>query len=89
MSDIGLNAGDSFDFVATLLNVEEAFRSNELHGHAGSVAGHIGFGPFTFDNYNTFSSVPEPRLAIPFTLGICALFVAGMRRWKSRQGNAV
>lgn len=89
MSDIGLNLGDSFDFVATLLNVEEAFRSNELHGHAGSVAGHIGFGPFTFDNYNTFSSVPEPTLAVPISLGSCLLFVLATRRWRSRSEDLV
>ena len=70
LSDIGLNPGDSFNFVVSLSQVATGFRSNELHGHSGAVVGHIGAGPFTFDNFNTFSTVPEPEYLWPVSAAL-------------------
>ena len=81
LSDIGLSPGDSFDFVSSLLEVAVGWRSNELHGHGGVVAGHIGNGPFTFDNYNTFSSVPEAGHVWPVSLALGAFVLL---RYRSR-----
>lgn len=80
LSDIGLNPGDSFDFVSTLINADAGFRSNELHGHEGIVDGHIGHADFTFDNFNTFTSIPEPILGAPLFAALGALFTVWIRR---------
>lgn len=72
LSDIGLSTGGSFKYVGTYLNSGNAYRSDELNGQGTAPGGNIGQSPFTFDNYNTFNSVPEPASAALLGLGLLA-----------------
>ena len=88
LADIGLSAGDSFNFVGTLLNVktDSAFRSDEFLGVDSSTVapGNIGAAPNTVTlaagDFNTFVSIPEPA-----TLGLMGLgLLAVARRYRKR-----
>ncbi len=69
---IGLSAGDSFDFVATLIS-QTAFRSDETIGAVSSVS--AGFnGGVTFSESLEYTLVPEPASAAAVALfGLVAL----------------
>lgn len=63
MTDLGLNAGDSFTYIATLLNYTDAFRSDEFHGVSYCPVANIGANAYALANgeFNTFQSfVPPP-----------------------------
>jgi PEP-CTERM motif len=89
LSDIGLTAGGSFNFVASLIS-GSAYRSNETLGTSTTVPGLVtdtpnaGFnGTTTFSNSNTFgtTAVPEPATILlvgPALLG--GMFFVRRRR---------
>ena len=83
LSDIGLAAGDSFDYFGTYLNSSNAFRSNEFQGVRDQAAfdSNVGQNPVTLQDgdYLTFESVvPEPAsLAV---VGLGGLMLAGRGR---------
>lgn len=63
LSDVGLAAGDSFDFVGTYLNSGNAFRSDEAFGAGIDGLGNVGQAPAAFtssETFSTVSAVPEP-----------------------------
>lgn len=59
LADLGMAPGDSMDYVITLLNGTNAFRSNEFHGVATAPAANIGAAAFMLPagSFNTFTSV--------------------------------
>ncbi|HJT80249.1 MAG TPA: LamG domain-containing protein, partial [Chthoniobacterales bacterium] len=59
IADLGITSGDSFKYVATLINALTANRSNEFHGSTYNGA-NIGANPFVFETYNTFMSASAP-----------------------------
>lgn len=83
LSSIGLNAGQSFNFVGTYLNSSNAFRSNEGFG-AGLPSTNPGYNTATFTNSLTFSSVPEP---CSLALFACGTTMVVFRRRRSRKGD--
>lgn len=62
LTDLGLNPGDSFDFVGTYLNSGNAFRSNEGIGD-GLPAGNPGASEVTFTAARSYTTIPEPTSA--------------------------
>ncbi len=63
MADLGLVAGDSFTYIATLLNYTDAFRADEFHGVTYCPVANIGSAAYSLEDgeFNTFQSfVPPP-----------------------------
>ncbi|MEM8874812.1 MAG: hypothetical protein AAGD32_11215 [Planctomycetota bacterium] len=82
LSNIGLSAGDSFDFVVTYLNSSNAFRSDEFVGVSGTTvpSGNIGQNPVTLltNDFATFTAIPEP-LSVLAGGGLLGLIVLRRR----------
>lgn len=80
LSDLGLSAGDSFDFVGTYLNGTNAFRADEAIG-AGIASGNPGNpSSITFSNSESFAvAVPEPA-SLALLLGGCLIGIARRHR---------
>jgi hypothetical protein len=59
LANLGLNAGDSFRYVATYLNHDNAFRSNEFHGVAIFAGGNPGYATvnLTANSFIVFEAV--------------------------------
>jgi MYXO-CTERM domain-containing protein len=78
LASLGLNAGDSVDFVTTYLNpndgggADASFRSNEAFV-TDLGATNPGFGGVTFASFQTYTTVPEPAAALLGSLGLLAL----------------
>lgn len=72
LSDLGLNPGDSFEFVGTYLNENGAFRSDEAFGD-GIPSGNPGTSTVTFTGSRSYTTVPEPSVALLGGLGLLAL----------------
>lgn len=70
--DLGLNPGDSFEFVGTYLNENGAFRSDEAFGD-GIPSGNPGTATVTFSASRVYTTVPEPSIALLGGLGFLAL----------------
>lgn len=68
LSDIGLAQGGTFKFLATYLNSDNAFRSDEFIGAAETTAnsGNIGSNPFTMadGDFSTVSTFATPEFTI-------------------------
>jgi hypothetical protein len=74
LASIGLNPGDSFQFVATYLNGSNAFRSGEGIGDGlPSGSDNVGANPVTFTGFRTYTTVPEPTVALLGSFGLLAL----------------
>jgi hypothetical protein len=69
LADLGLSPGDSFDFVGTYLNPGNAFRSDEAFG-TGIGSENPGYDPVTFTGALTYTTVPEPSVALVAMLGL-------------------
>lgn len=76
VTDIGLsaNAGDTIQFVATYLNPfggdgGNGFVSNEGYG-AGFPGSNIGQDSFTFTGNESYTTIPEPGVALLFLAGL-------------------
>ncbi|MEM1165115.1 MAG: hypothetical protein AAGI30_02365 [Planctomycetota bacterium] len=85
LADIGLSAGDTFDFVANLSNTGGDFRSGEFVGVAQSSGfpndPFVGAGPFTLaddDFIRVISNVPAPGAVA--VLGLAGVASARRRR---------
>ncbi len=59
LANLGLNPGDSFEFVGTYLNSSGAFRSDEGIGD-GLPTGNPGATEVTFTGARTYTTIPEP-----------------------------
>ncbi|MCB9575388.1 MAG: hypothetical protein H6709_25205, partial [Kofleriaceae bacterium] len=78
LGDLGLAPGDSFHYVATLLNASNAYRSNELQGTATAPASNIGQSLYTLGvtDVSTFTSYAPPPIdagvpdAMPVDAGV-------------------
>jgi hypothetical protein len=68
LANLGLNPGDSFDFVATYLNPGAPFRSDEGIGD-GLPTGNPGTSDVTFTGARTYTTIPEPTSAALGLLG--------------------
>ncbi len=82
LADLGLVAGDSFDFVGTYLNSGNVFRSDEAFG-GGIAGGNPGQSSVAFSDFQTFQStaaVPEPSSFLLVGLAISAY--SARRRYK-------
>ena len=79
LSDIGLQVGESFDYIASYANVFDGedgsgfFRSDEFQGVAQSTVpgGNLGAAPLILaeGDFNTFTSVPEPASLLLLAAG--------------------
>lgn len=76
LANLGLNPGDSFDFVGTYLNPGGAFRSDEGIGD-GLPSGNPGTSTVTFTGARTYTTIPEPASA---ALGLLGSFLLLRRR---------
>ena len=56
LSDLSLPSGGTFRWVATLLNANNGYRSNELNGEAAYSGGNIGNNYFVFSSFNTYTT---------------------------------
>ena len=72
LSEIGLSTGDSFNFVATYLNGNGVFRSDEAFGD-GIASGNPGFDTVTFTDSLTYNSIPAPSVGLLSLLGALGL----------------
>ena len=86
LSSLGLNQGDSFNFVGTLIS-ETAYRSNETIGTSvttpGDGSGNAGFNnPQMFTDFDTYmtTAVPEPSTWLAGGLSFGSLFLVRRRR---------
>jgi hypothetical protein len=87
LSNIGSTPGTAFKYVATYLNSDNAFRSDEFHGVASFGPGNPGNNTVSLadGDFNTFVSytaaVPEPSpvLAIPTVLLVAGMILAVRR----------
>lgn len=89
LANIGLVPGGSFKYIATYLDIDSAYRSNEFHGVA-SFGSNPGWSSVSLTSYNTFvSAVPEisPALSIPFAVVLVAGSITGWRRWKAQPAS--
>ncbi len=75
IADLGINPGDSFNFVGTYLNTSNAFRSDEAFG-GGIGPGNPGVpSTATFSSFLTYTTVPEPSVFALFgILGFALIF---------------
>ena len=66
LSDIGLNPGGSFSYVATYINPVVMFRSDEFHGVASFIGGNPGMAPVFLNSgdSNVFNSVAEVDIGL-------------------------
>ena len=78
LASLGLNAGDSVDFVTTYLNpndgggADASFRSNESFvTDLGTT--NPGYSGVTFSSFQTYTTVPEPAAALLGSLGLLGL----------------
>ncbi len=63
LADLGLAAGDTFDWVATLLNTSNGFRSNEFQGQSAAPAGNIGAAAHTMGaGFDRFTAVTPLKI---------------------------
>ncbi len=62
LANLGLNPGDSFNFVGTYLNPGAPFRSDEGIGD-GLPTGNPGTADVTFTGSRTYTTIPEPTSA--------------------------
>ncbi len=72
LANLGLNPGDSFQFVGTYLNPENAFRSNEGIGD-GLPSDNPGQSDVTFTGSRLYTTIPEPTSALLAGFGLLAL----------------
>lgn len=72
LASLGLAPGDSFDFVATYLNPNNAYRSDEGIGD-GLPSDNPGHSDVSFTGFRTYTTVPEPAVALLGSLGLLAL----------------
>lgn len=78
MSDLGVNPGDTFNFVSTYLNPnggagsDASFRSNEAFVYDFG-ASSPGFSGVTVNNSLSYTATPEPGVALLGSLGVLLL----------------
>ncbi len=74
-ADLGLNSGNSLNFVGTL-NATSSFRSNEAIGDIGNVTNPGYYNGITFSNFETYTTAsPAPE---PSQVGMLALLSLGL-----------
>lgn len=80
LADLGLSPGDSFRYVVTYLNNDNAFRSDEFHGVAALAGGNVGQAPVSLasGDFVLVNSIPEP--ASIALLGLGGLLMLRRRR---------
>ena len=78
LANLGVTAGDSFNFVGTYLNESNAFRSDEGFG-SGLPSGNPGASPVTFSNSLSYVTAPEPSSIALLFLGFGALLYRRVR----------